>query len=107
MPNGGSRTYTSKGSYGVCTSAKKGANHSFMQTTDSVAKKTLKVHRLVCEAFHGPPPFDGAVVIHLDEDSHNNDPANLKWGTQKENLNMPMVKAYHSEVVRQKIKRMA
>lgn len=49
----------------------------------------LKVHRVICEAFHGPAPFDRAVVIHLDEDGLNNKPENLKWGTQKENLNMP------------------
>lgn len=51
--------------------------------------KTYKVHRLVCEAFHGPAPFDGAVVMHLDEDSRNNSPQNLRWGTQRENLNAP------------------
>lgn len=49
---------------------------------------TLKVHRLVCEAFNGLPP-DGAVCMHLDEDSSNNLPSNLAWGTQKENLNAP------------------
>jgi len=54
----------------------------------------IKVHRLVCEAFHGPPPFDRAVVIHLDENALNNKPENLKWGTQKENLNMPGYIAY-------------
>lgn len=46
-----------------------------------------KVHQLVCEAFHGPRPFDEAVVIHIDEDGLNNRPENLRWGTQKENLN--------------------
>jgi len=54
----------------------------------------MKVHRLVCEAFHGPAPFRNAVVIHLDEVGVNNRPENLKWGTQKENLNMPGFKAY-------------
>jgi hypothetical protein len=44
---------------------------------------------LVCEAFHGPPPEGKPVVIHKDEDAHNNTPENLKWGTQKENLNAP------------------
>jgi hypothetical protein len=48
--------------------------------------KTYKVHRAVCEAFNGPPPFERAVVMHLDEDSFNNMPENLRWGTQKENL---------------------
>lgn len=51
--------------------------------------KTLKVARLVCEAFHGPAPFPRAVCMHIDENSRNNRPDNLKWGTQKENLNAP------------------
>ena len=55
--------------------------------------KTYKVHRLVCEAFNGPP-FDGAVCMHMDEDARNNRPSNLKWGTQKENLNAPGFLAY-------------
>jgi hypothetical protein len=49
--------------------------------------KYYKVARLIAEAFHGPPPFDDAVVMHLDENAANNRPSNLKWGTQKENLN--------------------
>lgn len=53
-----------------------------------------KIHRLVCEAFHGPSPFPKAVVIHLDEDALNNAAENLRWGTQKENLNMPGFRAF-------------
>lgn len=55
---------------------------------------TMKVHRLVCEAFHGPAPFERAVVLHLDENALNNRPENLQWGTQKENLNMPKFVEY-------------
>lgn len=51
--------------------------------------QTWKVSRLVCEAFNGPPPFEGAVCMHDDENSRNNKPGNLIWGTQKENLNAP------------------
>lgn len=51
--------------------------------------KTFKVARLVCEAFNGPPPFDGAVCMHLDENASHNTPDNLAWGTQKENLSAP------------------
>ena len=51
--------------------------------------KTYKVARLVCEAFNGPQPADKPVCMHLDENSRNNKPANLAWGTQKENLNAP------------------
>lgn len=50
---------------------------------------SIRVARAVCEAFHGPPPFAEAVAMHLDEDSRNNKPENLAWGTQKENLNAP------------------
>ncbi|MDG9785315.1 HNH endonuclease signature motif containing protein [Metapseudomonas otitidis] len=50
--------------------------------------KTYKAHRLICEAFNGPP-WPGAVCMHLDEDASNNRPENLAWGTQKENLNAP------------------
>ena len=50
---------------------------------------TYKVARLVCEAFHGAPPFDDAVCMHGDENSRNNVEYNLSWGTQKENLNAP------------------
>lgn len=94
LPNGGYRLYTPKPVKGVVTSASKTAAHTYRGI---YAKKfgNIKVHRAVCEAFHGPAPFERAVVIHLDEDAHNNRPENLKWGTQKENLNMPKIKAYH------------
>jgi len=52
-------------------------------------QRPRKVHQLVREAFHGPKPFPNAVVIHVDESALNNQPENLKWGTQKENLNAP------------------
>lgn len=50
--------------------------------------ETYKVHRLVCEAFNGPPD-EGQVCMHLDENGGNNKPGNLEWGTQKQNLNAP------------------
>ena len=53
-----------------------------------------KVARLVCAAFNGAPPFEGAVCMHVDEDARNNRPDNLRWGTQKENLNAPKFLAY-------------
>ena len=93
MPNGGLRSYEPKPTFGVKTKASKTARHIFMGIC---SKKfgNMKVHRLVCEAFHGEPPFANAVVIHLDEDAMNNRPENLRWGTQKENLNMPGFIAY-------------
>lgn len=51
--------------------------------------KNHKVARLVCEAFHGPAPEGKNVCMHVDENARNNVPTNLRWGTQKENLNCP------------------
>ena len=56
--------------------------------------KTYKVHQLVCEAFHGPRPSPKHVVMHLDDNPLNNRADNLKWATQKENLNTPKFLAY-------------
>lgn len=88
MPHGGIRTYTPKPSFGNPTKSSKTARHVYM---GKYAYKfgNLKVHRLVCEAFHGPRPSPKHVVIHLNEDATDNRAENLKWGTQKENLNMP------------------
>lgn len=88
MPNGGVRKYITKPTYGVATKASKTARHTYMGIYNSFFGN-MKIHRLVCEAFHGEPPDDKPYVIHLDEDAHNNRPENLRWGTQKENLNMP------------------
>ncbi len=88
MPNGGTRTCESEGSYGTTRRASKHATHSYKGISiRGVGNK--KVHRLVCEAFHGPAPFPSAVVLHINDDAHDNRPGNLRWGTQKENLNMP------------------
>lgn len=43
------------------------------------------VHVLVCRAFHGAPPFEGALVLHWDDDPTNNRPENLRWGDRIEN----------------------
>lgn len=89
--HGGFRGYFPKPTYGFVTRAKKSAAHSYRGIYNSFFGN-IKVHRAVCEAFHGPSPTPDAVVIHIDEDAHNNRPENLKWGTQKENLNMPKFK---------------
>lgn len=58
--------------------------------------RTYKVARLVCEAFNGLPAH-GQVCMHKDENSRNNVPSNLKWGSQKENLNAPGFLRYCTE----------
>jgi hypothetical protein len=93
MPNGGRRKYTPVPTYGNKSKASKNARHEYYGLHNK-ERGSLKIHRLICEAFHGPAPSPKAVVIHLDEDALNNRPENLKWGTQKENLNMPKFIAY-------------
>lgn len=62
-------------------------------------EKAFIVSRLVCEAFHGPAPFDGAMALHKDEDPSNNTPSNLEWGTAKKNQNAPLLKAWQKSRV--------
>jgi HNH endonuclease len=87
-PYGGIRKYKTMPTYGTKNKASKTARHEFMGISNRKFGN-MKIHRLVCEAFHGPAPFDRAVVIHIDENALNNRSDNLRWGTQKENLNMP------------------
>ena len=99
LPNGGFRTNLPKPRLGCVSKAKSDAAHQYrnvMLRRDGPGPRQAprKVHQLVCEAFHGPKPFPEAVVIHLDEDGLNNRAENLKWGTQKENLNAPGFLAY-------------
>lgn len=93
MPNGGVRRYEGMPTYGAWEEDGRRFKMKFQG-------RTLKVHILVCEAFNGPKPFPKAVVMHDDEDGSNNVPGNLKWGTQKENLNYPGFKAGVTERLR-------
>lgn len=87
MPHGGERHYGGQPHFGVW-------NKTEGRFITVWKGHTYKIHRLVCEAFNGPAPFDRAVVMHLDENAANNRPDNLSWGTQKENLNAPGFRAY-------------
>lgn len=62
-------------------------------------RKDVKVHRLVCKAFHGDPGGD-EIVLHVDHNPGNNVPENLMWGDQSLNMahhaEKPCVKLYLS-----------
>jgi hypothetical protein len=47
--------------------------------------KTFKVHRLVCEAFHGPAPDGKPEVDHDNRIKFDNRSTNLKWSTELDN----------------------
>lgn len=87
MPNGGTRQHGGEPRFGVWS--KQDARFLIVHKG-----KTYKVHRLVCEAFNGPASDEAPVCMHIDENSANNRPNNLAWGTQKENLNAPAFTEY-------------
>ena|SRR5690606_1388273 len=45
-----------------------------------------RVHRLVCEAFHGPAPEGKPFACHKDGNNQNNTPENLYWGSSSDNM---------------------
>ena len=45
----------------------------------------IRVHQVVCTAFHGPEPQPHMVVDHKDTNRSNNRPENLRWLTRIEN----------------------
>lgn len=87
MPHGGTRQYGGEPGFGVW-------NKQDGRFIIVYKGKTYKVARLVCEAFHGEPPFPRAVCMHKDENAANNRADNLEWGTQQQNLSAPAFKEY-------------
>ena len=60
----------------------------YLQVTlknDALGAKTLYVHRMVCEAFHGSAPDPTFQCCHGDGDPHNNKKGNLRWDTRSAN----------------------
>ena len=87
MPRGGVRQYGGQPVWGTW-------NKYDGRFTTTHKGRTYKVHRLVCEAFHGLPTEESPYCLHIDENAANNKAENLKWGSQKENLNAPGFIAY-------------
>lgn len=61
--------------------------NGYRQLNLSLPGRTMskKVHRLICEAFHGPPPSILHQVAHKDGDRVNNRSDNLRWALPVEN----------------------
>ena len=68
------------------TQRNKGAKYLCVHLSVNGNAKVVSVHRLVAEAFLGPPPI-GHEVRHLDGNPKNNFLNNIAWGTKKENRN--------------------
>lgn len=101
LARGGYRIYVPKPLFGNITKADIDASHTY-RGIYSREFGNVKVHRAVCEAFHGLAPSLTHIVLHLDEDAHNNRPENLKWGTRKENQNAPGFVEWAASVARRK-----
>lgn len=50
-------------------------------------RKSQRVHRMVCLAFHGEPISENMTASHQDGNWRNNNPENLKWESYSDNLN--------------------
>ena len=70
-----------------------------MLTMKGRKSKLVRVHQLVASAFLGPCPA-GMIVSHIDESRTNNVVWNLKYATQKENMNMPLARERKSVALR-------
>lgn len=60
--------------------------NGYQLVTCSPPRKKHYVHVLVAKAFHGDRSPEGLRVLHADDNRLNNDPKNLRWGTQRDNL---------------------
>lgn len=70
------------------TFGKKDEKKGYMMFTSAI-----RVHQVVCTAFHGPAPEEDMVVDHIDTNRCNNRPENLRWVTKLENaLNNPITR---------------
>lgn len=54
-------------------------------SNSAAQQKSLMVHRVVCETFHGQPS-PGLVARHLNGDKLDNRAVNMGWGTYPENV---------------------
>lgn len=48
-------------------------------------RKSQRVHRLICTAYHGPAPSSKHTASHIDGNWRNNKPDNLRWESMKQN----------------------
>lgn len=78
--------------FGIPVTANK--NPQFVRMQITFRRKVYRPARLVCEAFHGPPPPGKPNALHRDENPRNNRPENLFWGSQRENYSHPKISAY-------------
>lgn len=82
--NGVRRTWTSRGRILRPSITRKGYLGLALSRPGERAT-TREVHRLVCLAFHGPPPTDIHHAAHRNGKRTDNRAENLRWATPKDN----------------------
>ena len=101
------RQYLVRDNGAICRLPKEGCRPSKMDNVWSFGTKNpdngymiftgnIRVHQVVCTAFHGPEPQPHMVVDHIDTNRCNNRPENLRWLTRLEN-------ALNNDATRKKI----
>ncbi len=70
------------------------AHYLGVNFSDGKIRKSVYVHRVICECFHGPPK-SGQEVSHEDGNIMNNKPENLKWRTRLENNRLKFIHGTH------------
>ena len=58
---------------------------------------TIQTARVVCFLAHGEPPTPCCAADHIDGDTLNDDPSNLRWATYSENLRNNGANRAHAE----------
>lgn len=61
-------------------------------------KRQKLVHRLVCEAFHGPAPEGKPFVLHGRNGRGDNSADNLRWGSNSDNMRDRRIDGTDSQV---------
>lgn len=73
---------------GKCLTPQKNKSNGryYIMVTINYKFQCLLLARVICETFHGAPPFDGAEADHIDEDKTNNRADNLQWLSRADNF---------------------
>lgn len=64
-------------------------------------RKNVRVHRLVADAFI-PNPYNYPFIDHIDRNGQNNNVSNLRWCTQKMNMNNENTRVVHLKALRKR-----
>jgi hypothetical protein len=61
------------------------SGYLFVSLCDGKGRKSVRINRLVCRAFHGEPPTSKHHAAHNNGHNHDNNKDNLRWATGVEN----------------------